>query len=263
MASQTLSPFVLRQLAAALPSRFCYADWRILYSTAVHGISLNTFYQKTHGCGCCLLALRDASGNVFGGFCTEWREPSGEAKFYGGGETFLYSVEKLRNLPPLPVGDEKPPDEAVHVHRWSGANSFFMLSGREVHPPPSSYPRSATGSVWPAHALRPGCCPLVPRAHTPLSIVSPPGALVPLLPGLRSSCSIWPWAAAATSGSALTRSCYTAAPALAKPLATSASAGSDATVRSTTSHPWASSDATCSKYGAWITPRLSCASRSS
>lgn len=150
MPSQTLTPFVLRQLAAQLPSRFYYADWRILYSTSVHGISLNTFYQKTHGCGCCLLAIRDSKGNVFGGFCTEWREPSGEIKFYGGGETFLYSVEKCRGLPPLPVGEEPPPDEAVHIHRWSGANSFFMLSSRDVrsdHPSPGRSAHARTASL--------------------------------------------------------------------------------------------------------------------
>ena len=254
--ASNLSPFVLRQLAAALPSRFCYADWRILYSTAVHGISLNTFYQKTHGCGCCLLALRDASGNVFGGFCTEWREPSGEAKFYGGGETFLYSVEKLRNLPPLPVGDEKPPDEAVHVHRWSGANSFFMLSGREVHPPPSSYPRSATGSVWPAHALRPGCCPLV-LVLTPLSVVSPPGALVLSSP---VSLLLWHLAADGSGRFGLCLDSGTAAPALAKRQRCLCRQRCDG--RSTTSHG-GRVPMRRARYGAWITPRLSCASRSS
>ena len=68
--SLTLSPFVLRQLAGAVPSRFAFADWRLLYSTAVHGISLNTLYTKCSACGCCVLAIKDDEGNVFGGFCT-------------------------------------------------------------------------------------------------------------------------------------------------------------------------------------------------
>ena len=140
MQSQVLSSFALRQLAAQLPSRFAYADWQLLYSTAVHGISLNTFYAKSSGAGCCLLALRDSEGNVFGGFSTEWREPNAAETFYGAGESFLYSIEKCRGLPPLPVGDEPPPDEAVHVHRWSGRNSFFMLSSREVRGPPALCP---------------------------------------------------------------------------------------------------------------------------
>ena len=100
--SLTLSPFVLRQLAGAVPSRFAFADWRLLYSTAVHGISLNTLYTKCSACGCCVLAIKDDEGNVFGGFCTEWREPVAQQSFYGSGETFLWSIEKLQNLPPLP-----------------------------------------------------------------------------------------------------------------------------------------------------------------
>lgn len=39
--SQVLSPFTLQQVAVALPSRFAYADWRLLYSTGVHGISVS------------------------------------------------------------------------------------------------------------------------------------------------------------------------------------------------------------------------------
>ena len=99
--SLTLTPFVLKQLSAALPSRFAYADWRLLYSTAVHGISLNTFYSRAAGCGCCLLAIKDTNNNVFGAFCSEWREPFTPPSFYGGGETFLFSIERLKDLPPL------------------------------------------------------------------------------------------------------------------------------------------------------------------
>ena len=61
-----------------------------------------------------------------------WREPQVPPSFYGGGETFLYSIERLPDLPPLPVGEAAPPGEAVHVHRWSGSNSFFMLSSRRA-----------------------------------------------------------------------------------------------------------------------------------
>ena len=69
--SQLLSSFVLKQLAGTLPMRFAYSDWSLLYSTSVHGISLNTFYANTAGCGCCILAIKDREGNLFGGFCSE------------------------------------------------------------------------------------------------------------------------------------------------------------------------------------------------
>ena len=129
--SQILSSFTLKQLAGAMPSRFALADWRLLYSTTVHGISLNTLHVRTAGCGSCILAIKDREGNVFGAFCSEWREPSLPPSFYGSGECFLFSVERLVDLPPLPVGDAPPPNEAVNVHRWTGANSFFMLSDRD------------------------------------------------------------------------------------------------------------------------------------
>jgi len=125
-----LSPCTLQQLAAAIPSRFMMADWRLLYSTAVHGISLNTLYLRTAGCGACLLVIKDRAGNVFGGFCSEWRPPSKPSKFYGSGETFLFAVETVNNLPRL-LGGEEPPNEAVRVFRWTGNNSYFMFSDRE------------------------------------------------------------------------------------------------------------------------------------
>ena len=129
--SLTMSPFVLQQLAAAVPARFKFADWRLLYSTGEHGISLNTLYGRTARCGSCYLVIKDASGNIFGAFCSEWREPNQPNAFYGSGETFLFSVERVEGLPPLPAGEHPPPHEAVQIYRWTGANSLFMFSDRE------------------------------------------------------------------------------------------------------------------------------------
>lgn len=125
-----ISSCVLQQLSAGIPSRYLYSDWRLLYSTCVHGISLNTLYQRTEGCGACLLVLKDRDGNVFGGFCSEWRPPARPAHFYGSGESFLFGVERVHNLPPLLSGGE-PPTEAVQIFRWTGENSHFMFSDRD------------------------------------------------------------------------------------------------------------------------------------
>ena len=81
--TNTLSNSVLLQLASSIPSRFMMADWCLLYSTAVHGISLNTLYMRTAGCGACLLVIKARGGRVFGGFCSEWRMPSKVASAHG------------------------------------------------------------------------------------------------------------------------------------------------------------------------------------
>jgi hypothetical protein len=63
-------------LAAQLPTRYAMSDWHLLYSTHVHGISLNTFYLRTAGCGACIVAVRCRSGSVFGGFASEIKPPA-------------------------------------------------------------------------------------------------------------------------------------------------------------------------------------------
>ena len=35
--TRLFSPFILQQMAASIPSRFAMSDWRLLYSTLVHG----------------------------------------------------------------------------------------------------------------------------------------------------------------------------------------------------------------------------------
>ena len=129
--TRLFSPFILQQMAASIPSRFAMSDWRLLYSTHVHGISLNTLYLRTAGCGPCIMAIRDREGVVFGAFATEWRPPRLPPTFYGGGESFVFQVESLHDLPPLPGGDSPPPTEACAIYRWTAANSYFMISAKD------------------------------------------------------------------------------------------------------------------------------------
>ena len=60
--SHVLSECAIRQLAPQVPRRYALSDWRLLYSTHVHGISINTLYLRASGCGGCLLALRSSDG---------------------------------------------------------------------------------------------------------------------------------------------------------------------------------------------------------
>lgn len=100
-------------LLCALPPRLQFRKFNLLYSTAEHGISLQTLYNraKTGGSAPCLLAVKDTQGNVFGALTSEaWRLHS---RYYGSGESFLFSF--------FPT---------FAVHEWTGANSYFMM-GKE------------------------------------------------------------------------------------------------------------------------------------
>jgi len=100
--SLVLSACMLQQLASAVPCRFTLSDWKLLYSTNVHGISLNTLYLRAHGCGACVLAIRSSDGRAFGGCISEFRQPEAPERFVGGGESFLFQVQTMIDLPPLP-----------------------------------------------------------------------------------------------------------------------------------------------------------------
>ncbi|GBF88193.1 hypothetical protein Rsub_00905 [Raphidocelis subcapitata] len=99
--SQLLSPRHVTALAAALPARFRANSWALAYSTARHGISLQTLYRRAAGAAQTLLVVRDGGGHVFGAFTTEaWRVAP---RFYGTGETFVFQLEPHRAMWPWRV----------------------------------------------------------------------------------------------------------------------------------------------------------------
>jgi len=79
------------------------SNWELLYSLNRDGVSIGTFYEKAKYCRTTLLVVQDSQGYVFGGFCNEAWHPS--SKFYGTGETFLFTFKKT----------DKPT-----VWRWTG-----------------------------------------------------------------------------------------------------------------------------------------------
>ncbi|KAG8460819.1 hypothetical protein KFE25_010874 [Diacronema lutheri] len=100
----------IEALAASLPQRHKLCDWKLLYCLEEHGCSLHTFFDRARGHAGTVLLVRDAElGALFGAFAPcEWRACKG---FYGSGETLLFSLRPKRQ-----------------VLRWTGANSYFMLS---------------------------------------------------------------------------------------------------------------------------------------
>lgn len=98
-----------KKIVDNLHGRFRISNWKLVYSTQVHGISLNTFYSKLEDVGPNLVIIEDSKGYVFGGFASEsWRI---EPHYYGNGECFLFTL--------------KPRFEVFH---WTHKNKFFMCS---------------------------------------------------------------------------------------------------------------------------------------
>eukprot|EP01121_Diplochlamys_sp_Union-15-3_P000017 TRINITY_DN10011_c0_g1_i1.p1 TRINITY_DN10011_c0_g1~~TRINITY_DN10011_c0_g1_i1.p1 ORF type:complete len:228 (-),score=52.68 TRINITY_DN10011_c0_g1_i1:64-711(-) len=99
----------VKSLRRSIPASLSLKDWKLLYSTTSHGLSINTLYLKTKNCGPSLLLVEDSKGHVFGAFVTDsWRV---EKFYYGGGETFLF---KLR--------------PSFKKFMWTGENNFFINS---------------------------------------------------------------------------------------------------------------------------------------
>jgi hypothetical protein len=110
--SKILNQNNLKQIWRYLPFRLKIKDWSLLYSDAVHGASLSTFYRKIEGKGPTVLLIKDTGGYVFGAYITEeWKKSD---SFYGLGENFLFSLE------PTP-----------HVYYWTKQNDFFHISNEE------------------------------------------------------------------------------------------------------------------------------------
>jgi len=84
--------------------------WVLRYSTARHGISLNTLYQKVEKAGPLLVAIRDTENNIFGAYVSE---PFHVAKgFYGTRECFLWKYLK----------------GSLKMYPTSGNNEYFIHS---------------------------------------------------------------------------------------------------------------------------------------
>ena len=91
----------VRTVASVLPPRHRFAQWSLQYSSAKHGISLQTLYRRAQP-GPCLLLIRDAAGYIFGCFTPmPWR-PS--PRYYGTGETSVFQLQvRGLNLERAPV----------------------------------------------------------------------------------------------------------------------------------------------------------------
>eukprot|EP01054_Gregarina_sp_Poly1_P004876 Gregarina_sp_Poly_1__4875@NODE_2594_length_1938_cov_121_157670_g967_i1_p3_GENE_NODE_2594_length_1938_cov_121_157670_g967_i1NODE_2594_length_1938_cov_121_157670_g967_i1_p3_ORF_typecomplete_len153_score6_41TLD/PF07534_16/1_7e15_NODE_2594_length_1938_cov_121_157670_g967_i137495 len=82
------------QLSAALPPTVALRRWLLLFDTNLHGVSLQTFFQKCNNHRPALLVIKDESNTCFGGYNPEgFREGH---HYYGNGKALAGSA-----FPPL------------------------------------------------------------------------------------------------------------------------------------------------------------------
>ncbi|KAG3207405.1 hypothetical protein PC128_g105 [Phytophthora cactorum] len=101
----------------ALPITSQLCRWYRIYSVEANGSSLETLLILAKKQSPTLLVVKDAEGNVFGGFASdEWHHAF---HYYGTGESFLFSFAN----PSAAGGFVK--------YQWSRKNSYFMLCSDE------------------------------------------------------------------------------------------------------------------------------------
>jgi hypothetical protein len=87
--SKIFNDHTIEALRGHLPLRVQVAPvWELLYSTAVNGMSFNTFIQRTGRRSPTLLFVKDLKNFVFGAFCSAAWEC--RPRFFGTGESFVF-----------------------------------------------------------------------------------------------------------------------------------------------------------------------------
>ncbi|KAJ6223366.1 hypothetical protein RDWZM_001911 [Blomia tropicalis] len=106
--TELLTVDIIRNLSKHLPARAEGYAWTLIYSTSIHGFSLNTLYREMkHVDTPVLFIIEDTFGAKFGSLLSTTLQPSDH--FYGTGETFLFTFY---------------PDFACYP--WTGENLFFI-----------------------------------------------------------------------------------------------------------------------------------------
>ncbi len=110
--SKILSAKQLQELAHSVPQRWQLSTWRRAYCMTLDGASQRTFHQRVDDAPVSLLFLRDHQGKVLGSFASRpWKMAP---QYFGTGESFVFDFAPT-----------------LRTFRWSGENSFFMLSDEE------------------------------------------------------------------------------------------------------------------------------------
>jgi len=100
----------LKQILLELPARLHGLNWYLLFSTEMHGFSLNQLYRRAadfdHDYPS-LIVVKDVEQHIFGAFVPHQLIVS--ESFYGNGESFLFTFYP-----------------EFRAFNWSGANEFYV-----------------------------------------------------------------------------------------------------------------------------------------
>lgn len=88
------------------------SEWKLLYHSAVHGQSFNTFLGKMSNDGPSVLVIKDREGYIYGGYASQPWEKHGD--FYGDLKSFLFQL--------YPKASIFRPTGANHNMQWCAAN---------------------------------------------------------------------------------------------------------------------------------------------
>lgn len=113
--SNIFSEKQLIELHNNIPNINRFKNFKILYSFERDGISFNTFYQKVSDAQQSIIVIEDDMQNVFGVYVSE--EIRNSQKFYGTGETFLFSFFKSIK---------------IHCFQSTMENEFFIYTDDEI-----------------------------------------------------------------------------------------------------------------------------------
>ncbi|XP_070509947.1 nuclear receptor coactivator 7 isoform X8 [Chironomus tepperi] len=112
-ATEILSEEHREKLCGHLPARAEGYSWSLVFSTSLHGFSLNSLYRKMHKLESpILIVIEDTDHNVFGALTSCSLHVSDH--FYGTGESLLYKF-----------------NPTFKVFHWSGENLYFIKGNPE------------------------------------------------------------------------------------------------------------------------------------
>jgi len=104
-----------------LPGRVRHRNWRLLYSTATHGCSIDSFYRyQAITDEPVVILIKEMGGDrVFGAYTTEsW---SIHDRPFGQGDSFTFSF----------TASSHDYDTDIEVHKWTKANDTFMIANKD------------------------------------------------------------------------------------------------------------------------------------